>query len=128
MNPLHFSKCNAGLDALAALLYPASLNAKMPSPEGDLHVEVGDTVPDPTPTIEEQRIIDEATVEMNGKVRAFVMSLSPYMRCIVVRTYWFGQSPQKIANDLGRKRPAIYNALSRIPGLGQKFYAEINKS
>lgn len=122
MDPRHYHLCDANIYGIEALNAPCSLNALVPADDDALAIELGDMIADPAPTAEEQMIIDAEVAVMEAGVRSFVLSLSPYMRCIVVRTFWFGQSPQEIANALGRKRPAIYNALSRLPSTGQKFF------
>ena len=124
MDPQYYSACNRGLEALVAMSEVGSLNETIQDPDDGSEIEVGGTVIDPTPSIEEQLIMQESLKETSKSLREFVLSLSPYMQCIVFRRFWLNHSPQKIADDLGRKRPAIYNALSRVPALGQKYFSE----
>lgn len=120
MNPKFYSTCTASLESLAGLANVGSLHDKVQSADGT-EVEVGDTIADPEPTVEEQLLI----AEMHHQVRAFVLGLSPYLQCVVIRRFWFNHSPQKIADDLGRRRPAIYDALARVSRQGQKVLGPI---
>jgi DNA-directed RNA polymerase specialized sigma24 family protein len=120
MNPKFYSACTASLEALADLADVGSLHELILAPDGS-EVEIGDTIADPEPTAEEKMLIEE----MHGQVREFVLGLTPYLQCVVVRRFWLNHSPQKIAADLGRRRPAIYDALARVTRRGQKVLAPI---
>ena len=120
MDPHFFPLCNTGLESLYNLTHPCSINQTIQFEDGST-IEVGDTIADPKPTIEEQMILED----MRGEVRAFVEGLSPYLQCVVIRRFWMNHSPQKIADDLGRRRPAIYDALARVARLGKRDLAPV---
>ena len=120
MDPHFYSMCNAVLESLYGLTNVGSTNETVQFEDGSL-VEVGDTIADPKPTVEEQMILED----MHGEVRTFVEGLTPYLQCVVIRRFWMNHSPQKIADDLGRRRPAIYDALARVTRLGQRDLAPV---
>jgi DNA-directed RNA polymerase specialized sigma24 family protein len=115
MDPYFYVKCTASLEALASLAKPDSLNDKIPGLDG-IDIEVGDLIADPKPSVED-RIIKE---ELHEQVRAFVLGLPDYLRCIAIRLIWLNHSPHRIARDLGRSRAAIYDAIARIKRTGSK--------
>lgn len=120
MDPHFYPMCNAGIESLSGLANVGSINETIQFEDGSM-IEVGDTIADPKPTIEEQLILDD----MRGDVRKFVVGLSPYLQCVVIRRFWMNHTPQQIADDLGRRRPAIYDALARVVRLGKRDLASV---
>ena len=106
----------------SALLPIKSLNEIVPTDDGtDLHVEIGDTIIDPSPSVEE-KIDTEREIKL---LHQFVQGLSPSLRCIALRSYWKGHSNVEIARDLGVDPSAISHALRRIRRLGFRKLAPV---
>ncbi len=77
-------------------------------------IRVIDGIVDPSPSIEDA--IQEA--QLTEAVKRFVLSLSPQLRCIVLRHFWFGESQSDIASSIGTSRSAVCHALRRVYKLG----------
>jgi len=96
-----------------AYLPISSLDEAFEDEEGNVSFVV-DNIPDPAPGIEEHLHQRQLRVAL----KRFVVELSPHLRCIVIRHYWFGQSQSEIAKYLGTTRSAVCHALRRVHKLG----------
>jgi RNA polymerase sigma factor (sigma-70 family) len=104
--------------ASAALLPISSLNAPpLPgSPPGQR--EVGEAIVDPIAP-SEGAIVSSL---MAAKVRAFVETLPPRTREVVVRYYWDEERQEDIAHDLGISQSAVAHALRRAHAMGRQYF------
>ena len=102
----------------SAYLAETSLNeiVDYENADGESLVEVGELVPDLSPSIDE--LIEQE--ELGEQVNTFVSQLKPSLRCIAWRRYWQDQPSVDIARDMGVSPSAISHALRRINELGRR--------